>query len=121
MSGSRDEFLESAFARAEQPLVDPGLAETVLQRARSRRLWRLGLGLTVVAALALVAWLSLGVTLLQFGLLFSELVTQSLVDLGEGWLALLLMPLNSVGGLLAIMTKAGLALRKRFLNASFGA
>jgi len=51
-------------------------------------------------------WLIFGMPLLEFALLISQFLAMSLMDLGEGWLALVFMPVNNIASLIVITAKA---------------
>jgi len=112
MNAQLDPQLKCLFDRARQDLDGEALTERVVAttRKRTRRL----LAVAIVAALAVLtsAWLILAMPLLEFGVLLSRVLTTSLIDLGDGWLALLLLPINSLAGVLALCTKGALLVRK---------
>jgi len=118
MNDAYDEALQALFAAAREDLEGSDLTRRVVAATQRQRLLRLGTAALVVVALLTGAWAWLALPLLDFALLLSRTLTASLLDLGESWLALLLLPLNSLGGLLALGTKAVLMLRRRMLAAT---
>lgn len=113
MTESRDGRLLALFAEAREELDGRELTERVVLRTTRRRLLWLGSGTAFALAALLAAWAWLAIPLLEFALLISQVLTASLVDLGEGWLALLLLPVNSLAGLVALSGKGILMLRRR--------
>jgi hypothetical protein len=112
-----DPRLQWLFEQANQNLDGEALTQRVVAATRRRTL-RLFAGATLISLAVLAAvWVAFAVPLLEFGVLLSRLLTSSLIDLGDGWLALLLLPLNSVGGLLALCIRGALLVRRRLSNA----
>ena len=116
MSSEHDPRLQALFARAEEPLEGRDLTTRVLSAARRRRLLALTGGAAAVLLALLASWLLLAIPLLEFAVLISSLLTTSLVDLGEGWLALILLPVNSFAGLLALLLRAAQLVRRRMVG-----
>jgi len=119
MTDTRDAALESLFRQADESLDGEAITASVMAATRTRQAWLWGAGVAAALAGVLATWLTLGVPLLEFAVQVSNLLTTGLVDLGEGWLALILLPINSVAGLLALLAKTVLALRKRMRGLSF--
>jgi len=105
MTNNYDPILQSVFAEARQDL--DGTAFTARIVSRTRRLLYLlaagGIAFTVILLTA--AWLIFGVSLLEFAVMLSEVLTTTLIDLGEGWLALVFMPVNNIAGLFVISAR----------------
>lgn len=120
MSERQDELLKILFAEAEQELDGRAITEQIVATTRRRRWTLLAGGAAAAAAAVLAVWATLGVPLLQLAVLVSEALMTPLFDLGQGWLSLALLPLNTVGSVLAAGAKLAFALRKRILSASFG-
>jgi len=102
----RDPLLQSLFDDAEQELDGTALTAKVMARTRSYKLLLLTGGASGVLALLGGAWLLFGVPLFDFAVLLSEVLATPLFNLGEGWLALLLLPVNTVASLLVLLFKA---------------
>ena len=109
----RDPLLQSLFRDAEQELDGTALTAQVMARTRSYRLLMLTGGAASVLALLAGAWLLFGVPLFDFAVLLSEALATPLFNLGEGWLALLLLPVNTVASLLVILFRALRVFQKR--------
>ena len=86
--------------------IDDTLALTDRRSRRNRWRW-IAIGATVVL---------LEVFLLEWAAEFSELLSTSLIDLGEGTMAQLMQPVNSVAGLLAILLLSAHHFMRRFLH-----
>jgi hypothetical protein len=116
---NQEQMLQSVFAEARQDL--DGAAITARVMAKTRRL--LYLLVTGVLSLAVVllagAWLIFGLPLLEFAVLISQFLAMALVDLGEGWLALVFMPINNIASLTIVTVKAIHLGWKKIIGASF--
>jgi hypothetical protein len=115
----RDPLLQSLFAEAEQELDGSALTAQVMARTRSFRLTLLAGGASALLLLLAGARLVFDVPLFDFAVLISEVLATPLVNLGEGWLALLLLPVNTIASLLVIMFKALRVFQKKVAGASF--
>jgi hypothetical protein len=119
MTEQRDPLLQSLFAEAEQHLEGEALTTRVLARTRRARYLLLGgAGAAVLAALA-ITWLLFGIPLFEFAVLVASLLTTPLVELGEGWLALALLPVNTVASVLILSLRAMRVFHKKIVGASF--
>jgi hypothetical protein len=116
MSNEHDPRLQALFAQAAESLDEEDIASHVVAAARRRRCltWVAGFAALLLALLA--TRLLLAIPLLEFAVLISTLLTTSLVDLGEGWLALALLPVNSFAGLFALLLRAALLIRRRMVS-----
>lgn len=119
ITNNQDQLLQSAFAEARQDLEDDALTNRVM--AKTRRVLYMLAAATLSIAIVLMAsvWLVFGMPLLEFAVLISQFLTMTLIDLGEGWLALVLMPVNNIASLFVIGAKAIHLGWKKILNASF--
>jgi hypothetical protein len=114
----RDPLLQALFADAEQELAGEALTARVMAKTRRRRYGVLA-ALAAGALLVLTAtWLAFGMPLFEFAVLVSMALTTPLVDLGEGWLALLLLPLNTVAGVLLILLRGLRVAQRKLLSAA---
>jgi hypothetical protein len=109
----RDPLLQTLFREAEQELDGTLLTERVMARTRRFRLLLLGGSASAVLLLLGGAWLLLGIPLFEFAVLISGVLATPIFDLGQGWLALLLLPVNTLASLLVLMFKAVRFLQKR--------
>jgi len=119
MTNNQDQLLQSVFAEARQNLDGEALTSRVMAKTR-RVLYMLVAGTLALAVVLLVgAWLIFGIPLLEFALLISQFLTMTLVDLGEGWAALVFMPVNNIASLIVITAKAIHLGWKKVTGASF--
>jgi len=119
ITNNQDQLLQSAFAQARQDLDDEALTSQVMAKTR-HVLYMLVAGvLSIVVILLAGIWLVFGMPLLEFAVLISQFLTITLIDLGEGWLALVFMPLNNIASLFIIAAKAIHLGWKKVLGASF--
>lgn len=109
----RDPLLQSLFREAEQELDGTLLTEQVMARTRSLRLLLLAGGASAALVLLGGAWLLLGIPLFDFAVLISGVLATPIFDLGDGWLALLLLPVNTLASLLVLLFKALRGFQKR--------
>jgi len=117
----RDPLLQSLFAEAEQELDGSVLTAQVMARTRSFRLTLLAGGASALLLLLASVRLVFGVPLFDFAMLISEVLATPLVNLGDGWLGLLLLPVNTVASLLVILFKTLRVIQKKVAGASFSA
>ena len=116
---NQDQLLQSVFAEARQDLDGEALTARVMAKTR-RLLYLLAAGVFTLAAVLLVGtWLIFGLPLLEFALLISQFLTMTLVDLGEGWMALVFMPVNTVASVFVVTAKAIHLGWKKITGASF--
>ena len=106
MTEQRDPFLETLFAEARQELDGKVITTQVMARTRSVKLLLLVGGVSAALILVAGARLIFGIPLFDFAVLISQVLATPLFNLGEGWLALLLLPLNTIASLLVVLFKA---------------
>lgn len=119
ITDNTDQLLQSAFANARQELDGEALTKRVVAKTR-QMLYLLATGGIALALLLLAGvWLILGMPLLEFAVLISQFLATNLIDLGEGWLALVFMPVNSIASLVIVTAKAIHMGWKKINGASF--
>lgn len=117
MTDGRDPLLETLFAEATQPDLDGDtfaaevLSKSRFLKVRSYAPW-------VVLGLVLVVGVWVLAIPLEFAQLIAQYLSYTLVDLGEGWLAWVLSPVNNVAALLALGVKALRMGRNKIIAAS---
>ena len=110
MTTSRDPYLQSLFAQAEQDFRNDSFAEDMLQRInREQRKTLLVWFVVIVLALAGLALLASPI-FAAIGMA-TQLLPVSLVEIEAEWLRLLLSPINSVAAAIAL---AALGIRRFF-------
>ncbi|MBT8039801.1 MAG: hypothetical protein HKO85_07685 [Xanthomonadales bacterium] len=118
MTKYREPDLHSLFDQANRELQGESITARVVARTRTRVMTRAGLALVVMLLFLLVAWQLLALPLLEFAVLVSQLLTNPLVDLGEGWVALAFLPVNNFASLLVLSTKGVLIAWKKLTGSS---
>jgi hypothetical protein len=119
ITDNQDQLLQTVFAEARQDLDGEALTSRVMAKTR-RVLYMLAAGVLFIAVVLVVGvWLLLGMPLLEFAVLISQFLTTTLIDLGEGWLALVFTPLNNIASLLVVGAKAIHLAWKKLLSATF--
>ncbi len=119
MTNNQDQLLQSVFAEARQDLDGEVLTARIMTKTR-RMLYLLATGGISLALILLASvWLIFGIPLLEFAVLISQFLTMGLFDLGEGWLALVFMPVNNIASLIIIAAKAIHMGWKKLVSASF--
>jgi len=103
---NQDQLLQSVFAEARQDLDGKALTARVMAKTRRLLVLLAAGGLTLAALILAGTWLIFGLPLLEFAVLISQFLTMTLVDLGEGWLALVFMPVNTIASLFLVTAKA---------------
>lgn len=118
MTNYREPDLHSLFDQANRELEGETITAQVVAQTRKRVAARAGLVLVVAALCLLVAWQLLALPLLEFALLVSRALTNPLIDMGEGWLALVFLPVNNLASLLVLSTKGMLIGWKKLTGSS---
>ena len=119
MTDERDPLLEGAFAASHQPpLDDETFTAAVVKRARFERLRIAAPWLAVGAVVTVAVWV-LAVPL-ETAHVITRILGLTIVDLGEGWLAWLLAPINNIAAVLAAGFKLVRMARKKVIAASYG-
>ena len=119
MTNKQDQLLQTVFAEARQDLDGTAFTARIMSRTR-KFLYLLALGAIAVAGMLLTgAWLIFGMPLLEFAVMISNALTTTLIDLGEGWLALAFTPINNIASLVIITARAIHLGWKKISGASF--
>lgn len=118
MSEYRDPMLERLFRESEREFEGESITERVMARTRNRLLTLAAAGISLSLVAALVGWYLFAGPLLGFAVLISQFLTHPLLDLGEGWLALVFMPVNNLASLSVLLVKGLLTAWKRLTGAA---
>lgn len=117
MTDDRDPILQSLFAEAQLDLE--GKEFTALVMAQSNRLRNRGIGIAACIALLLAT----GAWFLAIPLEIAELITQvltiTLIELGDSWVAWMFSPINNLASLLILGAKAMHMVHKKVVGASY--
>ena len=104
MTEPLDPRLQSLFAGPQDELDGEAFVTGVVAKTRFLK-YRLPAMLAGIIALLMIFALLLAPSLQEFALVVAWGMTASLFDLGEGWLAWFLMPVNTVGSLVLLVAK----------------
>lgn len=110
--------LESLFAEAKCDLEGDAITARVMSSTRNRLFTLLGGGALLSLVVLLIGWYVFAGPLLEFAVLISDVLTNPLIDLGEGWLALVLLPINNIASILVLSTKLSLLAWKKLTGSS---
>jgi hypothetical protein len=102
MSEYRDPTLEKLFRESEREFKGEAITEQVMARTRNR----------------LFALAAAGISLSLIAVLVSQFLTHPLLDLGEGWLALVFMPVNNFASISVLLVKGLLTTWKKLTGAA---
>jgi hypothetical protein len=119
MKNNQDQLLQTMFAEARQDLDGEALTARIMAKTRRMLLLLAAGGISFGFVLLTGVWLIFGIPLLEFAVLISQVLTTALVDLGEGWLALVFMPVNNIASLVIITLRAIHLGWKKIIGGSF--
>lgn len=118
MTDERDPILQQLFVEAHEELDGEMFTARVMQRSRFAR-YRTAAG-WLAAALVLVVGAGVLFTPLQdLALLLGQGLTTALVDMGDGWWALVVSPINSVASVLVLLVKGTRMAMSKVRSASY--
>jgi len=118
MTDERDPTLEALFAEARDELDGEMFTARVMQRSRFAR-YRTAAGWLAAALLLVVGAGALFTPLQEFALLIGQGLTTALIDMGDGWWALVVAPINSVASVLVLLVKGTRMAMARVRSASY--
>lgn len=117
MTDYRDPLLQTLFAEAQHDLDDEIFTARVMAQTRNLKYGVIAGFFCVTLMFAACAWyFAIPQELAQ---LVTQVLTTSLIDLGDSWLAWLLAPVNNIGSLLIIGAKALRVAWKKIVGASY--
>lgn len=116
MTDERDPLLQSLFADAQHDLDGDAFTAAVMAQTRFVRYRRVAPWVGVVLMLAAGAWYL--TVPLEFAQLIAQALTMTLINLGDGWLAWIVSPINNIAALLVLMVKAIRVARKKVIGAT---
>ena len=97
MKDDRDAVLQTLFADANKELAGEEFTPGVIAKTYSPRNRLLAASAGLVLIMAMCVWV-FDLPLFVFSQRVSQVFTIALFDLGEGWLAWVLAPVNNIGG-----------------------
>lgn len=118
MAEFHDANLKTLFAEAKRDYEGEAITAQVMARTRNRLFTMAAGGTLLGVAALLIAWYVFAGPLLDFAVLVSQFLTNPLIDLGEGWLALVFMPINNLASITVALGKLALMGWKRLTGSS---
>ena len=112
MNEDRDPRLDNLFNQAREELDSGPFTDRVMHRSRFLK-YRLHAVVAVITLLLVVVAQVFVPSIREFSLMLAWGLTSNIVDLGEGWVAWLASPVNTVGGAVVLCFKGLLMIRKR--------
>jgi hypothetical protein len=113
MTEYRDQVLESLFDEANRELEGEAITARVMARTRNRLVKMAASAISLTLVVLLLSWYVFAMPLLEFAVMVSQFITNPLIDLGEGWLALAFLPVNNIASLSVLLAKASLMAWKK--------
>ena len=118
MAEFRDPTLEKLFSEAKRELEGEAITTQVMAQTRNRLFTMAAAGALLGLVVLLIAWYVFAGPLLDFAILVSQFLTNPLIELGEGWLALVFMPINNMASLTVGLGKLALMGWKKLTGTS---
>ena len=105
MTDTRDPVLLEMFDNARQEFEGQDMTAKVMVKTRKRLATMAAVAATVSLIVLLISWYLFSMPLLEFAVLISEFLTNPLFDLGEGWIGLIVLPINNLASIGVLFTK----------------
>jgi hypothetical protein len=105
MTDTRDPVLLELFDNARQEFEGQDMTAKVMVKTRKRLATMAAVAATVSLIVLLISWYLFSMPLLEFAVLVSQFLTNPLFDLGEGWIALAVLPINNFASIGVLFTK----------------
>ena len=105
MTDTRDPVLLELFDNARQEFEGQDMTAKVMVKTRKRLATMAAVAATVSLIVLLISWYLFSMPLLEFAVLISQFLTNPLLDLGEGWIALAVLPINNFASIAVLLTK----------------
>jgi hypothetical protein len=118
MTEHRDPTLAALFEQANRELEGEALTAQVMSRTRNRLAVMAGGAALLTVAALLVAWQVFAMPMLEFAVMVSQFLTNPLIDLGEGWLGLVFLPINNLASLVVLAAKGAMLGWKKLTGTS---
>ncbi len=108
---SKDQDLQAWFDEVTEPAQEAVFTQSVMQEVDRARRWKIARRVALALALAL-----LSVPAQDIGLLIAEAFVAQLIDVPNQAVAVVLAPINSVGGVLSMVLLLIRAIHRRLFN-----
>ena len=118
MTEHRDPALAALFEQANRELEGEAHTAQVMSRTRNRLAVMAGGAALLTVAALLVAWQVFAMPMLEFAVMVSQFLTNPLIDLGEGWLGLVFLPINNLASLVVLAAKGAMLGWKKLTGTS---
>ena len=105
MTETHDPVLQSLFDEAKQDFEGKVMTASVMAQTRNRLVTKAAVAATFSLVVLLISWYVFAMPLLDFAVLVSQFFTNPLIELGEGWMALIFMPINNIASLSVLAAK----------------
>ena len=105
MTDTRDPVLLELFDNARQEFEGQDMTAKVMVKTRKRLATMAAVAATAGLLVLLISWHLFSMPLLEFAVLISQFLTNPLLDLGEGWIALAVLPINNFASIAVLLTK----------------
>ena len=105
MTDTRDPALLELFDNARQEFDGQDMTAKVMVKTRNRLATMAAAAATVSLLVLLISWYIFSMPLLEFAVMISQFLTNPLFDLGEGWIALIVLPINNFASIGVLLTK----------------
>jgi len=118
MTDDRDPRLQALFADARAELDGEEFVTRVIAKTRKPKQFVIAGLATIALIMAAAAWL-FTLPILGISQVVATALTTTLIDLGEGWLAWVLLPVNNIASVLALCIKALRMIHQKVRGASY--
>jgi hypothetical protein len=105
MTDTRDPVLLELFDNARQEFEGQDMTAKVMVKTRKRLATMAAVAATAGLLVLLISWYLFSMPLLEFAVLISQFLTNPLFDLGEGWITLIVLPINNFASIAVLLTK----------------
>lgn len=112
MTEEHDPLLQALFAESQAVTTDDRFTENVMTKTYALRQKLIATG-AVVSVLLIIYTVLFGAPLQDFAIFIAQFLSTNIINIGESWFALIIAPLNSYAGLLALLFKGLLAIQKK--------
>jgi hypothetical protein len=105
MKEDQNNHLQTLFAEVREDLDGEAFTAGMMAQTRFQR-YRVPIMISGIALVVVVCAVLFAPSLLDFVLLITQVLTTTLIDLGEGWLAWIFSPINNIASLLILSGRA---------------
>ena len=105
MTNDRDPILQSLFTAAQKDLDGEVFTDRVNKKTRSQRNRIIAALISVALVMTACIWI-FAIPVQEFPRVVTNFLAKTLIDLGDGWAAWVLSPVNNIAGLLVLSLKA---------------